>query len=564
MRQNIYISQPPRTQRNIKKKSLFPLSLLLFLLLLPIVLWISEGNEFTSAIQFIFSKKNIVRYDTYTISLDETISQEYRESIEESLDRLELDGKKRFEIKDKGADIQLSREKSDDAKEISGKDLIPVGHLYSLLNSVQENELDAYSVFVVNSVYREYLKDEYNLNASVLNSYSDLVSKLEENDSNVGLIDFDDLDYKVKILEVGGKHYLEDEEAAIPIRLYATLKKGVDQFILSVLSKNIDIDNSYWNREQLVKVNMSGVVAMSRGLAIKIDNSGDSAYPAREIGTFLADADLTHVSNEVSFVPNCRSYSGMSFCSRPEYIETLKESGVDIVELTGNHNNDFGAQYSADSIELYKSLGMRYFGGGLDEKDASEILYEELKGSTVAFIGYNYYDTIHRSLALAGESRAGANSWSESKMKSDIEKAKEKGDVVIVTFQFQECYSYPASDVIYPICYKPLSNPDQSAVFRKAIDFGADIVVGTQAHQPQTFEIYADGVIFYGLGNLYFDQSMWIGTRQGLVLSHYFYNGKHIQTRMVPIYTDRDLIPRLATQEQGDLLMRLLLEARDY
>ena len=407
------------------------------------------------------------------------------------------------------------------------------------------------------------MKDEYGINASVLNSYPDLVNKLKESDSNIGLVDFKDLDYQVKILEVNDKYYLDDSKGAISIRLYATLKKSVDEFILNVLSKNIDVDNGYWNRERLVKINMGGVVAMSRGLAIKIDNSGDNAYPAREIGEFLANADLTHISNEVSFVPGCRSYSGMSFCSRPEYIEALKESGVDIVELTGNHNNDFGAQYSKESIELYTSLGMRYFGGGLNDEDASKILYEEVKGNTIAFLGYNYYDSVYRSLALAGESRSGANFWSESKMKSDIEKAKKEADVVIVTFQFQECYSYPASDVIYPICYKPLSNPDQKEVFRKAVDLGADIVVGTQAHQPQTYEVYGDGVIFYGLGNLFFDQSMWIGTRQGLVLSHYFYNGKHIQSRVVPIYTDRDLIPRLATQQQGELLMELLKGARD-
>jgi poly-gamma-glutamate synthesis protein (capsule biosynthesis protein) len=99
-------------------------------------------------------------------------------------------------------------------------------------------------------------------------------------------------------------------------------------------------------------------------------------------------------------------------------------------------------------------------------------------------------------------------------------------------------------------------------VFRKAVDFGADIVIGSQAHQPQTYELYGDGVIFYGLGNLFFDQINWIGTRQGLVLSHYIYEGEFIQSRLTPIYMDNDLMPRLATQEQGDLLLELLRDAR--
>jgi poly-gamma-glutamate synthesis protein (capsule biosynthesis protein) len=200
----------------------------------------------------------------------------------------------------------------------------------------------------------------------------------------------------------------------------------------------------------------------------------------------------------------------------------------------------------------------------LNTADASKILYKEVKGSTIAFLGYNYYDTMLNSGAIATDSRAGGNSYSVEKLKSNIAEAKENADVIIVTFQFQECYSYPPSDVIYPICYKPLSSPDQKGVFRQAIDFGADIVVGTQAHQPQTYEIYKDGAIFYGLGNIYFDQNRWIGTRQGLVLSIYILGDSVIQTRLTPTIYDTDLIPRVAEKEVADLLLDLLKSARNF
>ncbi|OGC44856.1 hypothetical protein A3J98_01980 [candidate division WS6 bacterium RIFOXYC1_FULL_33_10] len=278
----------------------------------------------------------------------------------------------------------------------------------------------------------------------------------------------------------------------------------------------------------------------------------------------MADADLTHVSNEVSFVEGCAVYSGMRFCSNPKYIETLKASGVDIVELTGNHNNDFGASNNANTINTYKELGWDYFGGGLNIQDASKILYKEVKGSTVAFVGYNYYDTMLGSLAIAGDSRAGANSYSVEKLTKDILEAKENADIVIVTFQFQECYCYPSSDVIYPICYKPLSSPDQKGVFRKAIDLGADVVIGTQAHQPQTYEVYKEGLIFYGLGNLYFDQYRWIGTRQGLILSLYVQDGKLIQAKLTPTLMGRDLIPKIAKESDSNLLLNLLKSARTF
>ncbi|HBB64529.1 TPA: hypothetical protein DCZ77_00955 [Patescibacteria group bacterium] len=254
----------------------------------------------------------------------------------------------------------------------------------------------------------------------------------------------------------------------------------------------------------------------------------------------------------------------MRFCSNPKYIETLKKSGVDIVELTGNHNNDYGSTNNANTIQVYNDLGWDHFGGGLDITDASKILYKEVKGSTIAFVGYNYYDTMLNTGAIASDTHAGANSYSVAKLERDIKIARENADVVIVTFQFQECYSYPDTDVIYPICYKPLSSPDQKGVFRKAIDLGANMVVGTQAHQPQTYEVYKDGLIFYGLGNLYFDQYRWIGTRQGIILSLYVKDGKLIQVKMTPTIMDRDLIPRVAGESDSNLLLNLLKSARTF
>jgi hypothetical protein len=561
---NIYIRERRRPKAKIRIGKLFFLSLLISFVLLFFVLWIMEGTLFTSGVGYILGTKDFVIYDTYTLSFDESIPQEYVKRVTESLEELEFNGKKRFEIKERNADIAISRNEQDKYEKIFSKELIPVGHIYSLVNDIEKQNISNYNLFVLDSTYTEFLQEDYDITVSVLDSYDDLVAKLREDDNNVGLIEFDYLDFRVKILEVDSKYYLQDQGASIDINFYARLKDSVDDFILSILSRNTGLGGMSWNEEKLVKVNMGGVVAITRGLALKMDNLKDYEYPAREIGSFLADADLTHVSNEVSFVPDCNSYSGLRFCSRPEYIKVLEKSGVNIVELTGNHNNDFGSKYSTETIEMYKSLGMRYFGGGLDKEDASEILYEQVKGSTVAFIGYNYYDTIYPSVALAAENRAGANSYSDEKMKSNIEDARSKADIVIVTFQFQECWSYPPTDVIYPICYKPLSTPDQRAVFRMAVDFGADIVIGSQAHQPQTYELYGNGVIFYGLGNLFFDQNLWIGTRQGLILSHYIYEGKLIQSQITPIYMGKDdLMPRLATQEQADLLLELLRNARD-
>ncbi|MHC1716303.1 MAG: CapA family protein [Candidatus Dojkabacteria bacterium] len=561
---NIQVSEK-MNRREPKKRKIPFFKIFIFALFLNIVaLFFLEKGDFLSAFSYIFlTKKNITVYQTYTVLLDDTVPTEFKDIVKSSLEDMEFNGKKRFEFVEKNADITISKDNSENSSEVFSKDMIPVGHMYSLVNGIEQKDLKSMNWYMVDGKYKEYLENQNGLQITVLDSYDSFLSKLEEDDENVGLVELKDLDYRVKVLEVGGKYYLDSSEGGIAIRFYATMNKGKDDFIFSVLKKNIDLEGGAFDRGKLSKVNMSGVVAISRGLASKMDRLGSSTYPADEIGEFLANADLTHVSNEVSFLASCTVYSGMRFCAKPKYIDVLKKSGVDIVELTGNHNNDFGSDANADSIKMYTDLGMRYFGGGLNTEDSEKILYEEVKGTKIAFMGYNWYDTMYGSLALAGEDRAGANSYSEEKLADNIKEAKANADIVIVDFQFQECYSYPSSDVVYPICYKPLSSPDQKSVFKKAIDLGANIVIGTQAHQPQTFELYKDGVIFYGLGNLFFDQNIWIGTRQGLVLSHYFYEGKHIQTRVVPIYMDKELKVRVATKEQGDLLLKLLKNARD-
>ncbi|MGI6443989.1 MAG: CapA family protein [Candidatus Dojkabacteria bacterium] len=560
--------RPRRRNLEMGSVKVFSKRVLLSLFLLAsffviIFLFFSDRDAFLASSRYLFSlKRKSYIYDTFTISFEKEVPEEFKNLFVDGLKDIEFNGKNRFAFKDKGGDFVISLEEGEGKEVVYSKDFIPVGHLYSLTTNIGKEDLGNKNVYMLDGDLKDFLEKQYGMSVSVLDSREKLVSKLAESDNNIALVSFGTLGYDLKVIPFDGKYYLDNREGGIALRFYSSVKDE-DAFILPVMTRHIDSSDGSFDSERLAKVNMGGVVAISRNLARKMINVGSNTYPADGIGKFLADADLTHVSNEASFVPGCTPTASMTFCTKPEHIEVLKLSGVDIVELTGNHNNDYGSKYSASTIETYKDLGWRYFGGGLDSEDASKILYEEVKGSKIAFLGYNYYDSVLNNYGpLAGKGKSGANAYSEEKVKKDIAEAKKNADIVIVSFQFQECYCYPDGDVIYPICYKPLSSPDQKGVFRKAIDLGANIVVGTQAHQPQTYELYNDGVIFYGLGNLFFDQHIWIGTRQGLILTHYFYEGKHIQTKVVPIYMGKDFKVNLATKEQGDLLLKLLKEAR--
>ena len=515
---------------------------------------------FSGVSQILGLNRNKVVYESFTISFSSNVGEDFRENVKDLLQDLSYDGIKRFVFVEEDGNIQIGYEleNTENSLILFSSYMVPVGHLYWI-----EDEFNTSNdtVYVQNEDDSTFISTMTDYSPVVV---EDLANTLEEEEDIPAFIPIEDLSYDYKLLTLDGNYFLDDISGGIDRQLLANINSEEDLFILSILENNIEsILPSSYDEDSVAKVNMTGVTAIARDLAAAIESSGDYEYPAENIGEFLADADLTHTSNEVSFVDGCTPSSSMTFCSAPEYLATLLASGIDIVELTGNHNNDYGASNNTSTIQTYIDNGIDYFGGGLDDDDASEILYKEVGGTKIAFIGYNYYDTMLGTGAIASDTHAGANSYSESKMASDIVEAKENADIVIVDFQFQECYSYPDTDRIYPICYQPLSSPDQEYTFRLAIEDGADIVIGTQAHQPQTYELYEDGIIFYGLGNLYFDQTPWIGTRQGMILTHYFIDGVHVQTKITPTIYDDDMQTRLATEEEGDLLLELLLKARE-
>jgi poly-gamma-glutamate synthesis protein (capsule biosynthesis protein) len=247
------------------------------------------------------------------------------------------------------------------------------------------------------------------------------------------------------------------------------------------------------------------------------------------------------------------------FCSPPEFIETLKAIGVDLVELTGNHNNDFGSEYNTETIQLYESLGWGTVGGGLDDEDAAKAFLTDEKGTRLAFLAYNFPDSPN-GIAISGVDSAGANSFDFSRIESDILEAKQQADFVTVNVQYWECYAYPDGYVEFPECDVPIGEQEEN--FKRIVDLGADMVVGSSAHQPQTWEIYNGKPIYYGLGNLFFDQTRWPGTERGLVLSNYFIEGALIQTRITPTVYGEELQPRVMTAKESEYLLTRLKEAR--
>lgn len=428
---------------------------------------------------------------------------------------------------------------------------VPVTKLYATRQLITKDDLSRLSVHVADGgdTIRAAVARALDLETDKLLTLTDAPEELK--DSEVAFIPADQLSYKVKLLNFNDGYYLDTFQSGAIFRQA--------EFTGNAAQSLSDLKlNSLRSKDTTLKVNMTGVTALTRLMMRKLNRVGDPKYFSEKIGAFLADADITHVSNEVSFKTGC-TYSDTVFCSPPEMIDILKDSGIDLVELTGNHNNDSGKQFNTESIELYNSLKMHTFGGGLNSTEAEKPYVADQKGSKVTFLGYNYPDSPDGG-PIATASTPGANSFDFDKIKKDIDAAKQQSSFVIVDVQFWECYAYPAGYVEFPECDQPINN--QKEVFRRIAGLGADMVIGTQAHQPQTYEVYSDTPIYYGLGNLYFEQTQWPGTERGIILTHYFVGSKLIQTKLSPTRYDRDFQTHLMKDGDAVELLDRLKTAR--
>lgn len=386
---------------------------------------------------------------------------------------------------------------------------------------------------------------------------SEIVDKIEGNELIYDIeIPVTDFYYK------GEEKYIPfselDSSTRITSDYFDSLKSGAKFHILKIESKNSDekqkseakikekLTKFPTSKDELLSINQTGVTALARGVQTKLNQVGDGAYFAENIKDFLSSSDLTHISNEVSFADDCQTDSGSTvLCADNRVFETIKAIGTDIIELTGNHNVDVGKNAAIDTLKLYHENNLKTFGGGEDSEDAKKPLEISEKNTNITWLGFNL-STTKAGGGGATSSLPGANIYDEKTAKEQIEEAKSRGDFVIVDIQYFECYCYPEGFVEHETCDLPINAgesdwPEQEAFFKHLIDLGADMVVGTQAHQPQTFELYNGKPIYYGLGNLFFDQTYWPGTERSLILTHYFYNGKLLQTVITPTVYDESL-----------------------
>lgn len=187
--------------------------------------------------------------------------------------------------------------------------------------------------------------------------------------------------------------------------------------------------------------------------------------------TWFGEADATMVNLENAVTE--RGYKvpkEFNFRMPPKYLQVLKNGGVDIVNLANNHVWDYGQVGVEDTIAYLDQAGIYHVGGGLSAEDERKPVILNIKGKNIGFLGYYFM---------------------EGNVEEDVSALKQAADVVIVNFHWGTERSH------FPESY-------QVDLAHRAIDAGADLVIGHHPHVLQGAERYKNGIIAYSLGNFIF------------------------------------------------------------
>ena len=206
---------------------------------------------------------------------------------------------------------------------------------------------------------------------------------------------------------------------------------------------------------------------MLGGRALPVIRTEGSEYPFRGTIDILKHADMSMANLEAPFTSRGTSFDKTyTFRVPPNYASGLVSAGFDVVSLANNHIMDYGPEGLYDTIHVLDSLGVLHCGAGRDWNEAEEPAIYTDGLWRVGVLGYSMTYPLE---FWATSNRPGTAYPHDERFFRTIRALKEAVDLVIVTFHWGgELKRYP--------------KPYQRTFAQRAVDLGADLVIGHHPH----------------------------------------------------------------------------------
>jgi len=182
--------------------------------------------------------------------------------------------------------------------------------------------------------------------------------------------------------------------------------------------------------------------------------------------------------------PKMASGSPYVFAFRmpPHFAQMLRRAGFDVLNIANNHSYDFGLKGFHDTQAWLAQAGIETIG----EQD--KIVIKRVKGVSVAWIGFNYsirHNDMH----------------DRARLEKLVREARGKADLVVVSIQAGAEGNNALRVVDHEEIFLGERRGNVFAFARRAVDLGADLVIGHGPHVLRGMECYKGKLIAYSLGN---------------------------------------------------------------
>jgi len=245
-----------------------------------------------------------------------------------------------------------------------------------------------------------------------------------------------------------------------------------------------------------------GDIMLGRGVEYWVKKNGGYKTAFEKVKHILGNGDVVFGNLEC---PLTSSQKGLSkngkivLKAAPESVTALTSAGFNLMSLSNNHIMDYYETGLFDTMELLDQNGIIYAGAGRNIDQARELAVIEKNGLKIGLLAYTDMAEIvfagdpYLSFA-AGPEKSGVAPIKYEMIKEDIEKARDKVDLLAVSLHWgiEDSFKVTAEQVEFA---------------HNLIDDGADIILGHHPHQFQGIEIYNGKPIIYSMGNILFDQN---------------------------------------------------------
>ena len=222
------------------------------------------------------------------------------------------------------------------------------------------------------------------------------------------------------------------------------------------------------------------------------DNGYDFKPMLKEIKPMIQDYDLKYYNQETILGGTELGLSSYPRFNSPyEVGDAFVDADFNLVSLATNHTMDKGEVGVINSLNYWNSKEDVYTAGSyLSFEDRDEVVIKEINGITYSFFSYT---TWTNGLETPSGKEYLNNVYSPEKAKADIEKVRDKVDVVIVAMHWGTEYSFSVSSA-------------QQEIANYLSSLGVDIIIGSHPHVVEPIAFIGKTMVIYSLGNFISDQ----------------------------------------------------------